>query len=92
MIKIGADELILWLRKNNYAKNITNDELGKKIHTIIANIGGRLIEHDQITFWDNDKNAKNINELLLPKTAAQYEVDLSQLPQIYQSLTYIDNE
>lgn len=37
--KIGADELILWLRKNKIAIKIPNDEingLGQKNHDIIV--------------------------------------------------------
>ena len=38
-IQIGADELILWLRKNEKAENISNDEiqgLGRKIYNLIV--------------------------------------------------------
>ena len=45
--RIGADELILHLRKNNIAENISNDQLGKKIKNIIVDqLFGRLINED----------------------------------------------
>ena len=44
-IKIGADELILWLRKNGKATDIPNDEvqgLGRKIYDLIViKLGGK---------------------------------------------------
>lgn len=43
-IRIGADEIILWLRKNNLALNIPNDGvvgLGRRIHDLIVGLGGR---------------------------------------------------
>lgn len=45
-IKIGADELILWLRKNNKAKNIPNSGtggLGIIIYNIINKYHGKKI-------------------------------------------------
>ncbi len=35
-IKIGADELILWLRKNNHAAGVANDILGKGYVNLLA--------------------------------------------------------
>ena len=42
-IKIGADELILWIRKNGIAKSTTNEGaygLGCRICRIIEGLGG----------------------------------------------------
>ena len=87
MINIGADELILWLRKNNFHSNIGNKELGKKIRNIICNdLHGALTDEDQPAFWANDNNDKNINEYLLPKTAAQYQLNENNLNDLYRLL------
>lgn len=87
-IKIGADELILWLRKNNRAKDIPNDEihgLGIIIHNIIIKLGG--IKKDPIPcYWANRTGDKNIGQKKLPKSATQYEIDTDQLKALYNTL------
>lgn len=89
-IKIGADELILWLRKNDKAINAPNDDfsgLGRKIHDyIVETLNGRKIEDNRSSFWANTKDDKNINKFCLPKTSAQYEIDTSQLETLYNEL------
>ena len=89
MIKIGADELILWLRKNGKAINVPNDEihgLGVKIKRTIEELGGHLVEESYECYWANDDNDKNIGQFNLPKTAAQYQIDENQLPLLYNEL------
>ena len=87
-IKIGADELILWLRKNNKARNKKTIDLGKEILKLIESLDGRIIdaERDTECFWDTRIDSKNIGEFLLPKTAAQYEIDTERLNNLYQIL------
>ncbi|MDR0332610.1 MAG: hypothetical protein LBI15_04025 [Dysgonamonadaceae bacterium] len=85
-IKIGADELILWLRKNNKAKNVTNQTLGLKILNLIEKdlmIGTKIID-DQKSLWGNSFDDEK--GLGLPKTAAQYEIDSSMLKELYGTL------
>ncbi len=88
---IGADELILWLRKNNIAINTPNDEiqgLGHKIHDIIVTqLKGEKIEDNSQTFWANTDNDKNIGKLKLPKSSAQYLLDFDKISELYVSLS-----
>ena len=87
-IKIGADELILWLRKNEKAVNIPNDEiqgLGVKINRAIKNLKGKEIgERD--CYWANEDGDKNIDKYNLPKTATQYEIDVDKLPKLFETI------
>lgn len=89
-MKIGADELILWLRKNNKAINIPNDGfggLGQIIyHIIVDELSGSKVEEDFLSFWANDTSDKNIEKYNLPKTSAQYELQISKLPDLYSKL------
>lgn len=89
-IKIGADELILWLRKNDKAINIPNDEingLGRKIHELIVNkLGGRKIEENKQSYWANLTDDKNVEKSKLPKTSAQYEIETSCLEELYNTI------
>lgn len=82
-IKIGADELILWLRKNKKADRYTTIHLGSKISKLIKSSGGRLIVHDEKCFWDTEINSLFINEDKLPKTASQYIIDSSEMRNLY---------
>ncbi|MPM36792.1 hypothetical protein SDC9_83394 [bioreactor metagenome] len=89
-IKIGADELILRLRKNDKAKNIPNDEiqgLGRKIYELIVNkLGGTKIEDSKPSYWANLIGDKNIDKFDLPKHSAQYEIESSQLETLFLEL------
>lgn len=87
-IKIGADELILWLRKNDIAKNIPNDEvngLGFKICRIIEGLGGKKIEDNSPVYWPIPED-DNIAKHKLPKTSAQYEIDVDKMSEVYKEL------
>jgi hypothetical protein len=89
-IKIGTDELILWLRKNEKATNIPNDEiqgLGRKIYElIITKLKGRKVEGNIESYWANLIDDKNVGKFDLPKTSAQYEIDSSQLETLFLEL------
>ena len=92
--KIGADELILWLRKNDIASDIPNDEihgLGQKIHNIIVNqLSGKKIKDNDQSYWANDIKDRNIDKFKLPKTAAQYSIGFDKLSDLYLKLMNID--
>ena len=88
-IKVGSDELILWIRKNNIAMNTPNDGiggLGRFIYDIIVELGGSKIMDHQESYWDIRSDSKNISEIQLPKTSAQYEIDVNVLPKIYEKI------
>lgn len=91
--KIGADELILWLRKNNIADKIPNDEvhgLGQQIHNIIVTqLLGEKIQDNAQTYWANTDDDKNIGKFNLPKTSAQYLIDFNKLTELYIKLSQL---
>lgn len=90
-IKIGADELILWLRKNNKATKLPNDEihgLGIKIHNLIVNeLGGTKTLENKSTYWSNQDGDKHIGKYYLPKTSTQYEIEIKKMEQLYDNLS-----
>jgi len=89
-IRIGADELILWLRKNGKAENVPNDEitgLGRRIYNLIVDeLGGRKVEDSFPCRWETNDDAQSISKYNLPKTAAQYEININQLTNLYNRL------
>lgn len=88
-IRIGADELILWLRKNKKAIDIPNDEihgLGIKIHNIMVDELRAKKLDDEPCYWANLDIHKNIGKKNLPKTATQYEIETSDLGRLYEKL------
>lgn len=88
-IKIGADELILWIRKNDIAKTLPNDEihgLGVVICRIIEGLGGKKIADSHPCYWPLPPSDPAIDKYKLPQTAAQYEIDTNMLPKIYEQL------
>lgn len=86
-INIGADELILWLRKNKKAEDKTTTLLGLEILKLIESVGGNLTKHDMPSYWATDANLKSIDEYKLPKTASQYLLDSSKLEVLYIALS-----
>lgn len=86
-IPIGADELILWLRKNKKAENETTKHLGLKILKIIESFDGELIIHDKSCYWNTVSDSFSINENQLPKTASQYTIDSSKIGSLYTELS-----
>lgn len=88
-IKIGADELILWLRKNKKATNLPNDEihgLGIKIHNLIVKELGGIKLADEAAYWANLMQDKNIEKFNLPKSSTQYEIETQKMGQLYDNL------
>jgi hypothetical protein len=86
-IIIGADELILWLRKNGRALNITNRVLGRRILLLIESLGGTKHIDNQDSLWDISAGAHNVNELGLPQTSEQYIIPVAILPDIYRIIS-----
>ncbi len=90
IIKIGADELILWLRKNGKATNIPNDGvqgLGRKIHElIVTELDGEKVESNTQSYWASLIDDKNVDKFDLPKTSAQYEIESSRLEALFLEL------
>lgn len=86
-ITIGADELILWLRKNKKAEKKTTKQLGLEILRLIESIGGSLIIHDELCYWDTPFTLQFMEEYKLPKTASQYTVDSSKMGDLYIALS-----
>lgn len=89
-IRIGADEIILWLRKNGKAENVPNDEitgLGRRIYNLIVDeLGGLKVEDSFPCRWETTDDAQSIGKYNLPKTAAQYEISVNQLANLYNRL------
>lgn len=89
-IIIGADELILWLRKNGKAVNVPNDEitgLGRQIYDlIVGELGGHKIASSVPCRWETSDGSQSIDKYDLPKTAAQYEISINQLENLFRNL------
>ena len=87
-ITIGADELILWLRKNKKAADVPNDTLGLKILDMIENdFCGKKIRSNEPAYWSNFMEDKNVDQFHLPKTSAQYKIDTNKIGQLYEQLS-----
>lgn len=85
IIRIGADELILWMRKNGKATE-DNRVLGRKIlNHIEKQLHGQKVESNVPSCWvkliDDDNDIYD-----LPDTSAQYEIDSSQLEELFLEL------
>ena len=88
-IRIGADELILWLRKNSKAVNSPNDGaqgLGRRLYELIISMGGVKVSDNEDAYWSSKLGDKNISQYGLPKSSAQYEIDTNQLPALFNEL------
>lgn len=89
-VKIGADELILWLRKNGIAKDIPNDEingLGFKIRRIIESLGGKIFEENFPSYWPIPEKDDKIDKYELPKTSAQYLIDIDLISDVFKEIS-----
>lgn len=88
-IRIGADEIILWLRKNRVAVETPNDGktgLGSKILDLIVNkLHGRKVEDSAPSFWDATDSS--VQQFGLTKTSAQYEIRATQLVDLYLEIS-----
>lgn len=80
-IKIGADELILWLRKNNKANDVDNFVLGRKIASLMQKMEVHFDVKDEPVIWTFTNND------LLPKTSQQYMLNIEILPNIYKEIS-----
>ena len=80
-IKIGADELILWLQKNGKALVFDNRTLGNKIYNLITKkLQGNLGNSNEPVLWTLSYNNN------LPKTSQQYIIDVNKLPDLFTEL------
>jgi hypothetical protein len=86
-IDIGADELILWLRKNKKAIGDENIVLGRRISDLISGLGGKPNIDDYPSIWANDLSDDAMGRLGIPKTSEQYQIDTDLLPKIYEKLS-----
>ena len=80
-IKIGADELILWLRKNNKANDVNNFMLGRKIASLMQKMEVQFDAENEPVIWTFTNND------LLPKTSQQYMLNIEILPNIYKEIS-----
>ncbi|MCK8817622.1 hypothetical protein MWH28_09655 [Natroniella sulfidigena] len=86
-IKIGADELILWLRKNGVAVNIGNKELGAKIRELICDkLGGKKLAKEDC-YWITDNEDEIIGEYKLSQRAMQYELAVDKVSTVYKEIS-----
>ena len=81
-IKIGADELILWLRKNGKAQDNENITLGRKIADLIKKLGGEFEERNEHALWSLSFPSNG-----LTKTSQQYTIDVDKLPDLFKELS-----
>jgi hypothetical protein len=86
-MKIGADELMLWLRKNKKAGGIDNAVLGRKIAGLILGLGGELAEENCPSFWSDNISEAAMSHLGIPITSGQYKIDTKKLPEIYEEIS-----
>jgi len=86
-IRMGNDEFILYIRKNSKSCSISNNRLGLMIWEWLCKRGGLKIAEDHPCLWGHD--GANIGDLGLPKTAAQFEFEVSLLPELYKYLDSI---
>ena len=84
---MGNDEFILYMRKNNLGSKITNPEIGKRIWQWLESKDAIIVVENKPCYWG--KRGAFINDLGLPKTAAQFEFDRAFLPELYNYLDTI---
>jgi len=89
-IRIGNDELILYIRKNHDC-HLSNDQLGRRIWVWLRdNAAGRKLVEDQLCRWG--AVGSFIGDRDLPKTATQFEFRTSALPDLYRFLDQLGRE
>jgi anti-sigma28 factor (negative regulator of flagellin synthesis) len=86
-IKIGADELILWLRKNKKAGDVDNATLGRNIADLILKLDGEAVEENCRSFWADDLSEAAMTRLKIPITSGQYKIDTKKLPEIFEKIS-----
>ena len=91
-VKVGNDELILYIRKNYPQCRYRNESLGKLIWIWIrGNADGRkLFEEPQPCRWGNVGDF--ISEHDLPKDATQFDLLRTALPALYDELDRLGSE
>ena len=86
VVRIGSDEIILWLRKNNKQQTVSNLIIIKNIHElIIKKLNGIIIQEDEPCIWPINDEEK-INEFYLPKSAPQYLINAEKSVELYKEL------
>jgi hypothetical protein len=85
-MKIGADELILWLRKNKKARDIDNATLGHRISKMILGLDGKIDEENYPSIWANDISPVAADRLAIPMTSGQYRIDTKRLPEVFEEI------
>ena len=85
LINIGADELILWLRKNGKAVGKNNPDLGAKILILMDSLNATKLPELECR-WERSTSADGIDKLDLPKTATQYVISSDEIGNLYESL------
>lgn len=90
-IKMGNDEFILYVRKQNKGCKLTTPVLGKRIWEWIRenDLNAVEVEVDMPCMWGEYINEKVVDKLQLPKTATQFEFRIDLLPRLYKYLTSI---
>jgi hypothetical protein len=84
-IKMGNDEFILYVRKQNLTCKLKNDRLGRTIWEWIRdNADGKQIGKRKGCEWGEE--ADNVDADKLPYTATQFEFDREKLPELYDFL------
>jgi hypothetical protein len=86
-MKIGPDELILWLRKNGKAEGFDNAALGRKIIKLIQGLDGEPKEGDYPSLWVNDLSPVAADRLRIPMSSQQYIIDTKKLPEIFEEIS-----
>ena len=81
IIKMGNDEFILYVRKQNSTCKYDTKKLGELICKWLkehAGLEDKNIEYDRECLWG--EHADNVSPDKLPKTASQFEFDRDKLP------------
>lgn len=95
-IKLGNDEFILFIRKNQVdggkASKTKNNQLGIEIWEFIRDneIGSKVTEESVPCKWNPIKC--NDEGFGLPKNATQFNIDISRLSELYGRLYKISQE
>ena len=86
-IKMGNDEFILYVRKQNPTCEYQTKKLGELICKWLkenADVEEKDIEYHQPCLWG--ENANNVAIDMLPKTASQFILNRDKLPALYDYL------
>lgn len=89
-IKIGADELIYHLRKNDKCKEIDDITLGNKIAKFFKVTFGEesFIQKDVPSYWCDNNHTINdyFKNKKLPLTSQLYEINIENISQVYRTI------